>query len=122
MPRSAAQVMQSALPDAGERMEAIQLLMQSSALAQAIAPSAWAVSLLDWGFRLHVGQVEALAFFDDKVWLLLAAQAQDRKLAGLPVMATNFKCYRGPQSLFAGSIRQYTGAQDILAPVPTAFT
>jgi hypothetical protein len=121
MPRSAAQVMQLALPDASHRKAVLQLLLRSSSLAANIAPSAWAVHLFDWGFRLHVGQVEALTLFEDRIWLLLAAHPEDARLAGLPVVAINFKCQRGPQSVFVGSAPQLMDARDVLEPLHTAF-
>lgn len=121
MPRSAAQVMQLALSDANDRRAVLQLLTRSSQRAQTIAPSAWAVRLSDWGFRLYVGQVETLSLFDEKVWLLLAATPQNPKLIDLPVMATNFKCWRGPRSVFIGSIDQFNSARKIIEPFHTAF-
>ena len=52
----------NAMPNRNERSIVLQQLVRSADVANAIAPSAWSVTLLRNGFRLNVGQVEVLVF------------------------------------------------------------
>jgi hypothetical protein len=121
MARSAAEVMEAALPDAKERDVVLRQLLRSADIANRIASSAWAVSLLDAGFRLNVGQVEALALFDDTIRVLLAAPQGDARLVGLQVLGTTYKSVRGSQSAFVGSIPEFTAAWSVLEPLHVAY-
>ena len=53
-------VMRAAFPGAAVRRELLRCLLETIKQVEALAPSAWAVTLYETGFRLNVGQVEAL--------------------------------------------------------------
>lgn len=53
-------VMSELFPDVAIRREILRCLLESIAMAERRAPNAWAVTLFGNGFRLNVGQVEAL--------------------------------------------------------------
>lgn len=107
--------------DAAERRAVLERLLQSCREAAAIAPASWAVSQLQNGFRLNVGQVEAFAVFDDGVRLLMAAEKGDARLQGLQVQTTAYRSISGPQSAFAGSPMEYLRARHILDPLHSAY-
>jgi hypothetical protein len=60
----AEEVMLDLLPNLTERRFVLKQLLASADLAHSLAPNAWGVTLFGNGFRLNVGQVEALWFFD----------------------------------------------------------
>jgi hypothetical protein len=53
------------LPDSSIRKAVLQQLVISSEAAERSAPSAWGATLFKDGFRLNVGQVEAIVCFPD---------------------------------------------------------
>lgn len=96
-------------------------LIRSAAIASAISATAWALSQFRDGFRLNVGQVEVLVAFPGGMRLLLAADANDPRLARLPIESTAYKSVQGPQSAFAGSMEEYSAARSIIDPLHEAF-
>lgn len=58
--KAAEAVMSAVCPDPLLRREVLRYLLDSIAYAERLAPEAWAVTLFNNGFRLNVGQVEAL--------------------------------------------------------------
>ncbi|MGY3506322.1 DUF3427 domain-containing protein [Bradyrhizobium sp. USDA 4471] len=96
-------------------------LVRSWELAGSIAPVARSVSLASNGFRLSVGQVEALTFFDGSIRVLLAAPANDKRLANLPIRDTSYSSFRGRQSVFEGTPSEYNAAKYRIDPLHNKF-
>jgi hypothetical protein len=109
---SARDVIESILPDFSDRLTVLNRLARSSQFASSIAPAASAVTLVHNGFRMNVGQVEALTFFNDTFRILLAATKADSRLASLPITGSAYKSIRGPQCIFVGTIGEYRAAQE----------
>src|ERR1700730_12632301 len=85
--------------------------------ASSIAPAALSATLRRNGFRMNVGQVEALTFFDDTIRILLAATSADTRLASLPVTVTEYKSVGGPQCVFTGTVAEYRAAKKLIDPL-----
>jgi len=119
--RAPHEVLEAALPNSAERVVVLRQLLRSAERAAQLAPSAWAVSLSDAGFRLSVGQVETLALFGDTLRVLLSADDHDPRLNTLPISPTAYRSVRGPQSAFVGTVAEYVAAQQILEPLHIAF-
>lgn len=88
------------------RVAALHRLVDSARLAAEIAPSAWGATLLDNGFRLNVGPVEAFVVQGDRVHVNLLASPGDPTLAGLPIVETHYQSMPSPQSAFVGTLEQ----------------
>ena len=114
---SAQDVIESILPDPGGRWTVLDRLTRSSRFASSIAPAALSVTLGHNGFRMNVGQVEALTFFDDTFRILLAAAKADGRLALLPITSTAYKSIRGPQCVFVGTVGEYRAAKEQIEPL-----
>lgn len=70
-PEDAAKIMEEFCPRVTERRLILGQLVRSIAVAESIDCDCWAVTLFRNGFRLNVGSVEAFAFLDGQVRLLL---------------------------------------------------
>jgi 5-methylcytosine-specific restriction enzyme A len=114
---SAQDVIESVLPDASDRWTVLDRLTRSSRFASNIAPAALSATLRRDGFRMNVGQVEALTFFDYTIRILLAATSADTRLASLPVTVTKYKSIGGPQCVFTGTVAQYRAAKELIDPL-----
>lgn len=114
-------VIESILPDSSDRWTVLDHLTHSSRFASSIAPAALSVTLGPNGFRMNVGQVEALTFFDDTFRILLAAAKADSRLALLPITRTAYKSIRGPQCVFVGTVREYRAAKEQIDPLHEDF-
>ena len=109
--------MKSILLDSGDRWTVLDRLTRSSRFASRIAPAAFSVTLGQSGFRMNVGQVEALTFFDATIRVLLAATKADSHLASLPITSTQYKSIRKPQCVFTGTVAEYRAAKDLIDPL-----
>src|SRR5437867_2373455 len=109
---SAKNVIESILPDPADRWTVLDCLTRSSRFASSIAPAALSVTLTSNGFRMNVGQVEALTFFDNTLRILLAATKTDSRLASLPLTSATYKSIRGPQCVFMGTVDEYRAAKE----------
>lgn len=108
---SARDVIERILPDSSDRWTVLDRLNRSSKFASSIAPAALSARLGNNGFRINVGQVEVLTFFDDTFRVLLAATKPDKRLARLQIVRTTYKSIRGPQCYFVGTIGDYRAAK-----------
>lgn len=110
----AERVLSEELPDPIERTIVLRRLLESADAANAIAADAWAVTLFRNGFRLNVGQVETVRFFDGVLYINLVGSPGAGALVGISFVTT--KGYRSlpqPVCMFAGTPQCYSG----LAPV-----
>jgi 5-methylcytosine-specific restriction protein A len=118
---SAKDVIENILPDAEPRRIVMDRLLRSWKFASGIAPAAGSVTLREDGFRMNVGQVEALTFFDDTMRILLAASIEDRRLKSLPVSGTKYRSVRGPQCVFEGTAAEYQAVMPLIDPLHEEF-
>jgi 5-methylcytosine-specific restriction enzyme A len=118
---SAKDVIEAALPDATDRWVVMDRLIRSWEFAASIAPAAPSLTLRPDGFRMNVGQVEALTFFDDAIRILLAASSDDTRLVSLPVTGAEYLSFRGPQSVFGGTAAEYRADKAVIDPLHEAF-
>lgn len=109
---SARDVVERILPDASDRWTVLDRLNRSSKFAASIAPAVLSVRLGNSGFRINVGQVEVLTFFNDTFRILLAANKTDERLARLQIVRTTYKSIRGPQCYFVGTVSDYRAAKE----------
>ncbi|WP_338693857.1 DUF3427 domain-containing protein [Bradyrhizobium sp. 26S5] len=121
MALSARKVIEAVLPDARLRWLVMDRLLRSWELAGTIAPLARSVSLASNGFRLNIGQVEALTFFDGTIRVLLAVSHDDARLALQPIGRTEYRSFRGPQCVFIGSVPDYEAAEQLIEPFHAAY-
>lgn len=111
-----------ALPIKAERVLVLRQLLESAAAAEKIAPNAWAVTLFANGFRLNVGQVEALTFFDDVVRVFLHGDVRlEEKVLRKKVTPTTYRSVPQPQAVFAGSVPQFAKVREALWPRHCAY-
>ncbi|WOP15454.1 HNH endonuclease [Ottowia sp. SB7-C50] len=61
-------VMTAAVPDSEVRQEVLRCLLRTIDRVEALAPGAWSVTMREGGFRLNVGQVEALTCDTAVMW------------------------------------------------------
>ena len=104
---SAQEVIEAILPDVNARRLVMDRLIGSWEFAGTIAPAARSVTLSENGFRLNIGQVEALTFFNDTIRILMAAAIDDPRLATLPLRSTSYVSIQSPQCAFIGSALEY---------------
>jgi hypothetical protein len=119
--RSPRELIETLIPEPAIRLAVLHQLVLSSRTADEVAPTAWAVSLSPHGFRLNVGQVEAMAYLHGGLRLLLAASSDDMRLNGLSIQTTNYRSVRGPQSAFVGTVEEFIAARAILDPLHEQF-
>lgn len=95
-----------AVPDRSEREIVLRQLLKSADVANAIAPSAWAVTLFRDGFRLNVGQVEVLVFGAGVVRVNIAGHADMVPFLGEGFFHANYRSLPQPQCVFEGDAFQ----------------
>ncbi|WP_309677953.1 hypothetical protein [Polaromonas sp.] len=95
-----------AMPDRNEREIVLRQLLRSADVANAIAPSAWAVTLLRDGFRLNVGQVEVLVFKVGIVRMNIAGHVGAAPFVGEGFFGANYRSLSKPQCAFEGDALQ----------------
>jgi hypothetical protein len=103
----AEEVMLDLLPNQTERRLVLKQLLASADLANSLAPNAWGVTLFGNGFRLNVGQVEALVFIHGTLRVNLVGSAGDRPFVGAAFVSAGYRSLPQPLCTFVGSVRQY---------------
>lgn len=122
-------VMSGICPDAGLRAEVLRCLLDSIEFATNLAPDAWAVTLFHHGFRLNVGQAEALTCRFNDGWsfppddgeprLLIRVltlgdlpneivEADAREAVDLVVSSAEYKSVAKPQHIVALNVNDET--------------
>lgn len=96
-----------ALPDPSERAIILRQLLRSADVANAIAPSAWAVTLFRDGFRLNVGQVEVLVFSVGVVRINIAGKVDTSPFDAEGFSDVNYRSLPQPQCVFEGTVFQF---------------
>jgi hypothetical protein len=114
-------VIEAVLADAEPRRIVMDRLVRSWKFASGIAPAAASVTLREDGFRMNVGQVETLTFFDDTIRVLLAASIEDSRLKLVRVFETDYRSVRGPQCVFAGTVADYQAVMQLIDPLHDEF-
>lgn len=110
-------VIEAALPDPTQRDIALRQLISSCRAIATIAPSAWAVTLLTDGFRLNVGDVEALTLQRETLHVCLAADASDPLLQGLPVLPGIYRRVGRTHCYYEGQPSDFEAAKSLLEPL-----
>lgn len=100
-------VLVRAMPNQNERGIVLRQLLRSVNVANAIAPSAWSVTLLRDGFRLNVGQVEALVFMGGIIRVNIAGDAGTAPFLGEEFFETNYRSLPRSQCAFEGDAFQF---------------
>lgn len=100
-------VMLELLPSVSDRNLVMQQLLDSAAFAESIAPNAWAVTLFANGFRLNVGQVEALVFRDGQLRVNLVGTAGIPPCDGPYCLPAHYNSLPQPLCAFVGHVTDY---------------
>ena len=111
----------AACPRESDRLIALRQLATSADTAGEIAPNAWAVSLLPDGFRLNVGQVEALVLVSGLVRVNLVGTYGLPPFVGSKFQQTKYKSIPGPQCAYVGSLSSYAKVASDLDAAHRAF-
>jgi hypothetical protein len=102
-PMVAASVLESLFPRKSDRMTILARLLHSIAIANEIAPRAWAVSLFPDFFRLNVGQVEVYVADAGGFYLNCCASAEREPFETLGFEPIHYAPIPDPQCNFRGS-------------------
>jgi 5-methylcytosine-specific restriction protein A len=102
------------LPDDNERKVVLLQLFKSVQFVNGIAPSSWAVSLLNDGFRLNVGQVEVVTFCWQQLRVNIAGKAGITPYDGEMFINTDYRSQPYPQCAFVGSVAQFERVKKII--------
>ena len=118
---SAESIMVSLCPDAKERHRLLQQLLESCAVAERVAPRACSVTLFKdgSGFRLNVGNVEAMAYRSGLISLLLHGDAPTLMVGH--VSATSYSSVPQPQSSFECSTKDFLDVGPLVQVPHAAF-
>lgn len=99
----AAEVMERWCPSKQQRKAVLTQLMRSVAAADGVSPQSWAVTLFNNGFRLNVGAVEALTFFDGYVSLFIHGSFPAEVQEHGEVFPCGLKSAPHPSQVFIGT-------------------
>lgn len=102
------------LPIVGHRTFVMHQLLTSADFANSIAPNAWAVSLFKNGFRLNVGQVEALVFIDGELRVNLVGSVGVAPFFGSSFKISDYRSMPQPHCAFIGSVEDFTAIEPSL--------
>ena len=114
-------VMVEQCPNAPERLAVLDRLLATADAANAIAPNAWAVTLFANGFRLNIGQVEAVVFADGELRVNLSASVGTTPCVGPYFIAAGYRSLPQPLCAFVGSLQQYLPLAAALEPAHVHF-
>lgn len=118
---SAEAVMVRALPNPIQRELVLDQLLLSANAANAIAPKAWAVTLHKDGFRLNVGQVEALVFRSGTLRINIVGTAGSAPYIDETFIEANYRSLPQPLCAFVGTVEQFATIQHSLLTGHQAF-
>jgi len=118
---SAAVVMERACPDEGARSFLMKQLLKSVAMAEKPAPNSWAVTLFHEGFRLNVGQVEALTYLQGLVHFFMLGSVFRLAYTVGEIIPCSFRSLPQPQLVFIGSVKELKRIHSALAPAHRNF-
>lgn len=96
-------------------------LLTSVGIANDIAPSAWAVTLFDNGFRLNVGPVEAVIFGDGILRVNMIGSRGVGPITGHHFETCEYARIYGPQCAYRGTIADYAPLRESLASAHAEF-
>jgi hypothetical protein len=117
----AATVMESLFPLKSERIAVLVRLLKSVAIADAIAPNAWAVSLFPRYFRLNVGQVEVYVADEAGIFLNCCALFGTPSFNSDRFSAVNYDSVPSPQCNFRGSALDLMGMAPVVEKAHVEF-
>ena len=113
---NAALIMERACPDLKARKFLMAQLLKSVSWAEARGPNSWAVTLFNEGFRLNVGQCEALTYLNRLVrYFMLGSVPAQAHTVG-EILPASFRSLPQPQWAFYGSAAELKRLHSALAP------
>ncbi len=101
------QIFTHLVPDGDARYSLLRLLLSSTDLANSIAPLAWGVTQYSNGFRLNVGQVEAVVFLDASLHVNLIGEVGMPPFAGDTFRVVQYATVPYTTCRFHGSIETF---------------
>jgi hypothetical protein len=114
-------VIVDAIPDQQERALVLRRLASSAAIADAIAPAAWGVTLFTDGFRLNVGQVEVLVLREGTLRVNLSAELGVPPFVEPLFVAATYHSMPKPQCAFVGTIHDYVDVEAAIRDAHEGF-
>ena len=105
--RNAEAIMASLLPKVGERVFLLKRLVETLDYAERAVTGSCAVTLYPNGFRLNVGQVEALVFMDGLLRVNLHGSIHLSGDLESFLHVADYRSVSQPQSAFVGSIPEF---------------
>jgi hypothetical protein len=120
-PAHAERVMLRACPDPAARRFLMLRLLSSIALAEQAGPRSWALTLFEQGFRLNVGQVEALVYLKRVVRVFMLGSVSARAYTVGEIIPCSFRSLPQPQLAFYGSVGELERIHAALAPAHRSF-
>lgn len=114
-------VMVGVVPDQNGRLLVMRRLLRSVAVAQSVAPGAWAVTLFSDGFCLNVGQVEVLVLAKDVLRVNLSAELGALPFAGPRFLETTYRSMKSSQCAFVGAINDYGEVEGAIGTAHETF-
>ena len=117
----AEQVLVEQCPNPQDRRLLLERFLASVDAANGFAPNAWCATLFSNGFRLNVGQVEALVFLDGQLRANLVGLAATAPYIGANFQQASYRSLPQPLCAFVGSLRQYASVAAGIAEAHTAF-
>jgi hypothetical protein len=118
---TAEQVLVARIPQPDLRREVLAYLTRSIAVANGIAPQAWAVTLFSDGFRLNVGQVEAVVL--SRMWFRvnLVGALGTPPFSGDSFFLAQYRSLPQPLCAFVGAVRDFVSLSADLEPAHHGF-
>ncbi len=120
-PEVAAKIMKELCPRVAERQLIVRQLAGSIGVAEGIDSDCWAVTLFSNGFRLNVGSVEAFAFLDGQVRLLLCGSVPREAKALGAVYTCDLKNAPQPSFLYVCDLATFGRLRNRLAATHEAY-
>lgn len=109
------------MPNRNECSIVLQQLVRSAEVANAIAPSAWSVTLLRNGFRLNVGQVEVLVFRAGIARVNIAGDVGTSPFSGEGFFEANYHSLSKSHCAFEGDALQLERVLSSIQPAHDQF-
>ncbi len=118
---AAEEVMVEQCPNPQDRRLLLERLLASADAASSVAPSAWGATLFSNGFRLNVGQVEALVFLDGRLRANLVGSVGAAPFIGATFEQASYGSLPQPLCAFVGSLPQYAEVAAAVSNAHAAF-